>query len=153
MHYMRLGWIYFVEAIGIGRIKVGYTGRRPAIRLSRLKTASPVELRPLGLMRGSRSIEGMIHDHLASCHWRDEWFHAAPLLLDFISEKASPWSSADDIMDRLPLVATDWVEHEVRIGDEIVAWFEARGIEPVFNATRRNIRIRNQSPAPDGAAP
>lgn len=65
-------WVYFVRSGGL--IKIGYTTNIPEERLRTLQTGCPDELELIGVIRGGRSTEAMIHTELAEFHYRGEWF-------------------------------------------------------------------------------
>jgi hypothetical protein len=67
------GFVYFIEAIGVGVIKIGYSGN-VAERLSNLDIASPVPLVLMcaapGSVRDERALHAFFHEHRI----RGEWF-------------------------------------------------------------------------------
>jgi hypothetical protein len=83
------GRVYFVEAVGLGCIKVGWTGNVER-RLSALRCASPVSLTLLASFPGSPADEQAIHRHFAANRLRKsgEWFAADETLRAFIAELA-----------------------------------------------------------------
>jgi hypothetical protein len=84
------GCVYFVEATGLGRIKIGFARARLAHRLESLRNASPVELMLLGHIPGRRALESTIHRRFAHLRVHREWFEAAPELRDYIRARATP---------------------------------------------------------------
>jgi hypothetical protein len=75
----RPGVVYFIEAIGVEMIKVGFTRDLPK-RLADLKTALPIDLRVLTTMPGDRETEARIQAALAEHRVRGEWFRAHGVL-------------------------------------------------------------------------
>lgn len=81
----RRGVVYFVEAVGVARIKIGWSSFEDVTsRIEDLQTGCPFDLRLLGVMPGSPQHEGEIQRRFARAHARGEWFHAEPALLAFI---------------------------------------------------------------------
>lgn len=72
------GWVYFIQAAGNGRVKVGYTGGPVAQRLRQLQVGSPVELRVLSTRPGTRATETALHRKLARWRSHGEWFEPSP---------------------------------------------------------------------------
>lgn len=77
------GWVYFVEAVGVGRIKIGVTTNLSE-RLRDLSNSSPVRLRLLGVVRGDRRFESILHAKFARHRLHGEWFSSAPDILTYI---------------------------------------------------------------------
>ncbi len=76
----RRGCVYFIEAVGTNRIKIGFTSKKtPHERLESLQTACPYPLAILGWYPGSMATELALHERFASLRVmpRAEWFHAA----------------------------------------------------------------------------
>lgn len=73
----RMGRVYFIEAIGAERIKIGFTSGDPAVRLRDLQTACPFMLRVIAHVRGSMDDEAALHERFASTRAvpGTEWFH------------------------------------------------------------------------------
>ncbi len=79
------GLVYFIEAIGANRVKIGWTGGNPRRRLSEIQHTSPFPLRLLALFSGTRRDEREFHDHFASARIVREWFEVTPSLLRLIA--------------------------------------------------------------------
>ncbi len=81
--------IYFLEAVGVGNIKIGFTDSLDASdRLSDLQTGSPVPLRLLGTIPGTMADEKDLHRRFASAlACGREWFKPVPELLALIAPK------------------------------------------------------------------
>jgi len=85
------GLIYFAEAIGADRIKIGFTSRNSArARVSSLQTGCPFPIRLLGHIVGTMATETHLHDKFGSFRVMPnaEWFHATAPLRDFIGRVA-----------------------------------------------------------------
>ncbi len=78
--------IYFVQAEGVGNIKIGFTDSVDASdRLSTLQTGSPVPLRLLGTIPGTMDDEKDLHRRFASARVVGEWFKPVSELLALIA--------------------------------------------------------------------
>lgn len=77
--------IYFIQAEGIGHIKIGFTDNDDAlIRLASLQIGSPVKLRLLGTILGTADDEKDLHRRFAAYRIHGEWFDPVPELLMMI---------------------------------------------------------------------
>lgn len=74
--------IYFVEAQGTDRVKVGFTNREVLDRLYDIRRTCPVPLILRATFVGGRLEEKKIHKNLFSRGWHShgEWFLATPVL-------------------------------------------------------------------------
>ena len=78
--------IYFVQAEGIGHIKIGFTdGEDVNGRIATLQTASPVRLRLLGAIPGGMEEEKDLHRRFAAARVQGEWFKPVAELLALIA--------------------------------------------------------------------
>ncbi|HYT91147.1 MAG TPA: GIY-YIG nuclease family protein [Gemmataceae bacterium] len=77
-------YIYFVEAVGQERIKIGKADN-PEARVMQLQTGSAVELRLLGVIADQPSREAELHAAFAKDRVQGEWFHATAELRDYIA--------------------------------------------------------------------
>jgi hypothetical protein len=68
------GYVYFIEAVGLSRIKIGYSDD-PEKRLRQLATGSPISLRIFARMPGNQVMEREIHARFAHLKVDNEWFH------------------------------------------------------------------------------
>jgi hypothetical protein len=111
--------VYFIQAEGVGRIKIGHTSREPASRLRCLQTSSPARLTLLGTIKGGARREREVHQMFAHLRVTGEWFEPGKDLLDFIKagpneEDAAPspvepdetWLYAEHFKD--PLTGYSW---------------------------------------------
>lgn len=76
-------YIYFVEAIGAGRIKIGFSAN-PEKRIRGLTTSSAHELKTLKVIEGELAQERAIHRQFAHLRTHLEWFQDAPELREYI---------------------------------------------------------------------
>lgn len=79
------GVIYFLEAEGIKRIKIGFSTNFPN-RLSDLQGASPVKLRVLKIVKGAQETERLLIRVFGVFRIHGEWFDAHHSLVQFIKE-------------------------------------------------------------------
>lgn len=77
------GHIYFAEAVGTGRIKIGWTKKDPEVRLYGMRTDCPFAVRLLGTIRGTLQDERALHEQFAATRVdpSKEWFFASEELL------------------------------------------------------------------------
>lgn len=82
----RPGHVYFIEALGLNRLKIGYS-HNPKSRLSDLQVASPVKLALiLGITNGDDELERAIHQRFAEFRTAGEWFVFADPIRKFLSD-------------------------------------------------------------------
>jgi hypothetical protein len=86
-----IGYIYFIAAPEIGRVKIGWSLLNPDSRFAALDTASPVALEKWALMRGRQFIERELHARFAIHSVKGEWFRLVPEVESFVVENARPW--------------------------------------------------------------
>ena len=79
------GSIYFVEAVGTGLVKIGFTNRWVSQRLRELQTTSPHYLRLLHSIDGTAGDERNLHVRFAKCHHRGEWFRLGDEIMEFLN--------------------------------------------------------------------
>jgi hypothetical protein len=70
--------VYFIDAIGGNRIKIGRTMRLSA-RLRNLQAMSPLELRVIHSLSGSHDLERALHIQFKEHRLHGEWFAAEPV--------------------------------------------------------------------------
>ncbi|MGH7139399.1 MAG: GIY-YIG nuclease family protein [Pirellulales bacterium] len=68
--------VYFAEAMGADRVKIGVAAD-PIARLASLQTTCPHPLKLLAKVEGGRALETSLHARLADFHLGGEWFHLA----------------------------------------------------------------------------
>ena len=78
--------IYFIKD-HTGPIKIGYTSKPIAQRLSALRTNTPNTLTVLKTMRGSQKDEKKLHEQFAHLRLYGEWFSPSAELLQFIETR------------------------------------------------------------------
>ncbi|MGW8189563.1 GIY-YIG nuclease family protein [Sphingomonas hankookensis] len=69
----RLGWVYFLETGPTSPIKIGWA-KDPIKRANQLQTGHPEELILIGVLPGSRHLEGSLHRQLSIGRLNGEWF-------------------------------------------------------------------------------
>lgn len=77
-------YVYFVEAVGLNRVKIGSTKTDPFIRLSQLQVGCPVRLRLLTAQSGGRNLERWLHDGFSQSRIVGEWFHLTTQIQSYI---------------------------------------------------------------------
>lgn len=75
--YEGLCRVYFVEAVGMSLVKIGYTLRVPE-RFAAMLTASPARLSLLACTTGGPQVEAALHARLDAYRAHGEWFHKTP---------------------------------------------------------------------------
>ena len=82
--------VYFLQAEERGRIKIGVT-KNLEQRIRVLRAGSPVRLNIIGLVRGGRHMERMLHVAFAPLRCgRTEWFEPGESLLSYVRELQRP---------------------------------------------------------------
>lgn len=76
--------IYFIEAVGMGLVKIGYT-IDPAKRFMSMLTMSPAPLSLLGSITGGPEKEAEIHGKLAPHRLHGEWFKMVPEVMAIVA--------------------------------------------------------------------
>ena len=76
-------FVYFIEAVGLHRIKIGVSDN-PEKRIKQLSTGSPVELKLIATIAGDSSLEKELHDRFKHLKQDKEWFHLTKELNEYI---------------------------------------------------------------------
>lgn len=93
--------IYFIQAEGVGHIKIGFTDSEDAmVRLGMLQVGSPVPLRLLGTIPGTTTDEKDFHRRFASAKVHGEWFRPIAELLSLISPAEVKACEGVEIIER-----------------------------------------------------
>ena len=82
-HLAPASYVYFIEAVGLGRIKIGKDDD-PDSRLIALQADSPVPLRLLGETLGGVSLESKLHFEFSDSHIDHGWYHASGTIRSYI---------------------------------------------------------------------
>jgi hypothetical protein len=77
------GVIYFVEAAAVSMIKVGWAEDLEQ-RLVSLRVNCPVDVSVRGTIAGTRTLERIVHGHLATERHHGEWFHTTHKTLHIV---------------------------------------------------------------------
>lgn len=80
-----LGYVYFIEAVGLSRLKIGYSDD-PEKRLRQLTTGSPVSLRIHARMPGNQTMEKEIQSRFSHLKVDNEWFHFTDEIREYIEK-------------------------------------------------------------------
>ena len=73
------GYIYFIltkEVISdmYKRVKIGYTSKKPSVRLHELEKGSSIKLEMIGYMKGNVQLEQAIHKMFKDYNVHNEWY-------------------------------------------------------------------------------
>lgn len=75
------GWVYFIQSINGGAIKIGYTRKCPIVRLGQIQTSNPSEMVLIASFKCSPSTERKLHRKLKQYHVRGEWFEPSQAVM------------------------------------------------------------------------
>lgn len=78
------GFVYFVYAKEVSRIKIGWSQRDAKYRIKTMATDCPCDLSLIVQVKGSRIDEREYHKKFHYINHHGEWFEATKELLDFI---------------------------------------------------------------------
>lgn len=81
---LRANCVYFIEAVDLQRVKIGYTSDRAESRLSALQTGCPVRLRVLAQIKGDAESERLLHEQFSHLRLHGEWFKLERDLLEYV---------------------------------------------------------------------
>lgn len=108
--------VYFIEAVGVGLVKIGFTDGEPEVRLRQLQTGCPHKLRLRMAFAAERSVEQWCHEKFGHLRTGGEWFQLTLEIEAFIAAVRWVWPKQDRIEARLDRI-------EARLAD-----LESRGI-------------------------
>lgn len=74
--------VYFIEAVGLGRVKIGFT-TNIFRRFWQLQTCCPAPLEVLGIIDGGRDIEARYHRSYGNARIIGEWYRLFPRMRRF----------------------------------------------------------------------
>lgn len=120
--------IYFLEAVGLGKVKIGFaTDVRTRVR--DLKVGCPVPVSLLGCIAGSMQDEQQLHKQFSAYRSHGEWFFLAGEVQDFI--RKSIGSDAPQLIGRR---VGAWLFQDrkqlAKLGDDApwcVGWYDPDG--------------------------
>lgn len=84
LHRERYSQVYFIEAVGLDLIKIGYAIDLPK-RFTGMMTTSPAALTLLGVLDGGPKLECALHDQLAAHRAHGEWFRKTPEVMAVVA--------------------------------------------------------------------
>lgn len=92
--------VYFVQAVTLGLVKIGYAVRS-ADRLRTLQVGSPDRLELIGRIacQDPEAVERALHIRFRALRSHGEWFRGEPELLDYIREAST--ASAEETRQHL----------------------------------------------------
>ncbi|MFO0801428.1 MAG: GIY-YIG nuclease family protein [Gemmataceae bacterium] len=76
--------VYFIEAVGTNKVKIGFTDGPVESRLRQLQTGCPVPLAVRAVVEGDQKAEGRFHRRFAHLKQEGEWFELGPDLARFM---------------------------------------------------------------------
>lgn len=80
----RLAQVYFIEAVGLDLIKIGYALDLQK-RFTNMMTMSPAALTLLGVLDGGPKLECALHEQLAAHRAHGEWFRKTPEVMAIVA--------------------------------------------------------------------
>ena len=86
------GWVYFVLAREVNRVKIGFTTYDPGYRLQTIQANSPVTLKIIAVLQGPREWESKLHKKFTAWRLHGEWFTFSEEInqyVEFLREKAA----------------------------------------------------------------
>lgn len=102
--------VYFIEAVGAGLVKIGFTDGNPEDRLKQLQTGCPHALRLRAAMHGDLNREKAMHQQFAHLRESGEWFRLTLEVEAYIAVAVMLLPAIDDIEARVRAI-------EVRLAD------------------------------------
>lgn len=85
---IKTGFVYFVEAVGLGAVKIGWA-KDVTRRLRSMQSGCPVDLRLLGCFSAVPVDEAMLHAKFAHLRMRREWFTLSDEISDYVAKLPS----------------------------------------------------------------
>jgi hypothetical protein len=113
-NYLKVGFVYFVQAGTTGPIKIGFTKNEPALRIRQLQDTSPHKLRWIGFVHGKMRDELMLHAHFDEHRIRAEWFRPAEEIKDYIEENCPDFCADEAIADLIRAEAKEEILAELK---------------------------------------
>jgi hypothetical protein len=83
----RLPRVYFLEAVGLGLVKIGFSRNVPKRKYS-VQSSCPVPVRVIGLMKGTEATEKDLHKRFREDQRQGEWFLLSPKIREYIDNNA-----------------------------------------------------------------
>jgi hypothetical protein len=80
-----MGCLYFLGAMGLQAVKIGFTSNDPKLRLKELQTGNPHALQLLLVREGTMGQEAWLHNYFKELWIRGEWFRLEGHLASFVS--------------------------------------------------------------------
>lgn len=78
--------IYFIEAVGTGMVKIGFTHRSAETRIKAFATHTPFEIKLLATCPGTKCEEKTFHKMFSEKRVRGEWFLLDEDISEYIRE-------------------------------------------------------------------
>lgn len=96
------GRVYFLEAVGADRIKIGWTAGDPKNRIHSMATGCPFPLRLHATLVGTVDGEQWLHERCKAAHAHGEWFHATEDIRALVGVLAVLPGYCTDMNGRVP---------------------------------------------------
>jgi hypothetical protein len=97
-------WIYFIQAEPGGLVKIGYTENLDK-RLRIIQSHSPLKMKIIGKIRGSRATEAEIHSKFNKDRKHGEWFVSSERLMKLIEIHGD---NESDIFPEIDITNLPW---------------------------------------------
>lgn len=79
------GHVYFLESVGLGRVKIGMSAEKPSSRISTIRSSCPTDLKCVAVVPGGRALERELHKKYAHLRLRGEWFRITTDMRDLLT--------------------------------------------------------------------
>jgi hypothetical protein len=96
---VKAGYIYFLEAVGMRRIKIGFTSKNPNLRTDKIACGLPVGVVLHGYMPGTVEFEKSLHERFWTYGVGHEWFKFAKEIRQYIAFHAIPWPKNGEFVE------------------------------------------------------
>lgn len=94
-HLGEFGWIYVIEAGGLGAVKIGFTASKPSKRIATLQTGCPAKITVRGLLPGFIWTEKNYHRIFDESRLTGEWFSRSGDVDRFVSSLPEPRNDSE----------------------------------------------------------
>ena len=137
------GYVYFIHAVDLGMIKIGYSGNHPDDRFRAIQATSPVRLVLAGYIDGDLDLEHRIHHHFREYRAHGEWFYECAEIWYMIPQSTYP-DEPPGYRAKTVWMSVDQIAEELRISPR-EAWFLTKRLNiprlDPFKTGRRMARI------------